>query len=231
MQSIEKITRVAAELTDATTRTHLIREAAERLAPQDFSPEDGSGPAGDAERALAGWAVLHNHRDVLVQAALAAGVSRTRIQEITRISRSTIDRHHQPLPHRLTMRSPAEDFALRTAATDDGDKAVYELRDRRTGQTVWGHAFAISDRKGVAYHYGNAVAATHSVEEVWDTDRLQQTIEQRLGFEHDDCRVCGKEIRHHHSPMILRVAYDDHLPGRPRVREHLVIGCFEDETP
>jgi hypothetical protein len=68
-----------------------VARVAVRFVPDDFVPE-GSGEAADAERMLAGWAALRDKRDSLVRAALAAGLSKTRVQEITRISRATINR-------------------------------------------------------------------------------------------------------------------------------------------
>ncbi|MFE3559866.1 hypothetical protein ACFXKW_34165 [Streptomyces sp. NPDC059193] len=224
------IASAAAELAAATHRARIIHEVARGLAPEDFAPE-GLGSAADAERVLAGWAVLHGQRDIFVQEALAAGVSKIRAHEITRLSRSTIDRNIRPLPHRLVMALPADDFELRTTLSDDGDAAVYELIDRRTNQTVWGYRFAIGDRKGVGYHYGNAVSATHGPEEVWEVDRLQQAIERWPSFGLDECRVCGKAIEHHRKPLILRAAYDESDPGRRRLMEHIVIACFEDSAP
>jgi len=62
-----------------------------RYLPADFTPE-GSGKAADAERLLAAWAALRNDRDALVRDALAAGVTKMRIHQITGIGRATIDR-------------------------------------------------------------------------------------------------------------------------------------------
>lgn len=64
---------------------------AARFAPSDFQPQ-GTGTAAQTERRLAGWAALRDQRDRLVRDALAAGVTKSRIQQITGISRSTIDR-------------------------------------------------------------------------------------------------------------------------------------------
>lgn len=64
---------------------------AARFAPTDFRPQ-GAGAAAETELRLAGWAVLRDQRDQLVRDALAAGVTKSRVQQITGISRSTIDR-------------------------------------------------------------------------------------------------------------------------------------------
>lgn len=66
-------------------------EIALQFVPTEFQPE-GEGAAAEAERRLAGWTALQNQRNALVRAALDAGVTKTRIQEITGISRSTINR-------------------------------------------------------------------------------------------------------------------------------------------
>ncbi len=209
----------ASSLAAATQQARHAREAAARLAPADFTAQ-ADGEAGDAERALAGWAALRDQRDPLVQAALAAGVSKTRIQEITRVSRSTIDRQFGPLPHRVTMKRPAEDFELHTEVT--ADAAVYCLIDRRTGKEVWDHRFALDDQKGVIYHYGNAVAASHGEEELWGTERIQSL---RSG----QCYLCAKDLQHH-GPVILRAAYEELRPDEFRVREVLIVACFEDSA-
>lgn len=63
----------------------------ERYLPTAFEPE-GEGEAADAERALAAWGAMRAARDEIVRRALSAGVTKTRVHEITGISRATIDR-------------------------------------------------------------------------------------------------------------------------------------------
>lgn len=67
------------------------RQLAARYLPADFTQE-GEGSAADAERELAAWGAMRASRDEIVRRALAAGVTKTRIHEITGISRATIDR-------------------------------------------------------------------------------------------------------------------------------------------
>ena len=45
-----------------------------------------------AEMALMSWALIHRHRDELVIAAVAAGISKNRVHVLTGIARTTIDR-------------------------------------------------------------------------------------------------------------------------------------------
>jgi hypothetical protein len=46
----------------------------------------------EAERLLIEWATVMRDRDVRVRAALAAGVSKMRVHQLTGIGRGTIDR-------------------------------------------------------------------------------------------------------------------------------------------
>lgn len=83
----------------ARATSPLLRTYAQRFAdntalhylPADFIPE-GSGEVADAERLLAAWAALRSDRDALIRDALAAGVTKMRIHQITGIGRATIDR-------------------------------------------------------------------------------------------------------------------------------------------
>ncbi|MFE1784226.1 hypothetical protein ACFW9F_16990, partial [Streptomyces sp. NPDC059506] len=70
----------------------LVRKVALRFVPADFVPQTQSTRAAESERALAGWAALHRRRDDIVREAFDAGVPKTRIHELTGLSRSTIDR-------------------------------------------------------------------------------------------------------------------------------------------
>ncbi|MEV6165744.1 hypothetical protein AB0L71_28290 [Streptomyces sp. NPDC052052] len=99
-ERIEETERALAAAWDWTEETTpLLRDVAEqsrarfaeRFAPADFEPT-GTGAEAVAERRLAGWAALRDMRDALVRQALADGVTKSRIQQITGISRSTIDR-------------------------------------------------------------------------------------------------------------------------------------------
>lgn len=69
-----------------------VREVGSRFTPEGFTPKSTDPAAVEIERGLAGWAVLKNRRDELVVAALNAGVTKTRVQQLTGISRSTINR-------------------------------------------------------------------------------------------------------------------------------------------
>ncbi|MUN41380.1 hypothetical protein [Actinomadura litoris] len=78
----------------APGRTYQLQHRAElaaRYLPPDFVPQ-GEGAEADAERELAAWGAMRAARDEIVRRARAAGVTKTRIHEITGISRATLDR-------------------------------------------------------------------------------------------------------------------------------------------
>lgn len=68
-----------------------VHRVALRYVPNDFTPH-GEGERAEAERFLAGWAALRDRRDQLVRHALSVGVTKSRVHELTGLSRSTIDR-------------------------------------------------------------------------------------------------------------------------------------------
>lgn len=91
--------RTAAEL-EAVSRARTV-ESWGRLARRDPALvealvtrylSDHPAQGEDAEQQLAVWTAVRDQRDALVVAALGAGVTKTRVQEITGISRATINR-------------------------------------------------------------------------------------------------------------------------------------------
>ncbi len=98
---------------------------AAQFVPAGFEPE-GEGEAAAVERRLAGWAAMRAARDGLVRNAVAAGVTKTRIHQITGISRATIDR--------ILRIVPIEENAMTTTETN-----VQYWTER------YEHCFAIAD--------------------------------------------------------------------------------------
>ncbi|MFI9463739.1 hypothetical protein [Streptomyces xiamenensis] len=67
-------------------------KVAQQWVPEGFEPQGQTEQERDAERRLAGWAALRSSRDSLVQQARRAGVTKSRIAELTGLARTTIDR-------------------------------------------------------------------------------------------------------------------------------------------
>ncbi|WP_327258234.1 hypothetical protein [Streptomyces sp. NBC_01244] len=123
------------------------------------------------------------------------------------------------------------EFMLQSSIQHEPDKTLMEIVDLRSGQTVWGDLFDSDDVKGQLHHTGNALAATRSPDEVWDSERLRLAADGTPNLVFEECRVCGRTLARHRR-ITLRVARLQDRPGRPeRILEHLVIACEESELP
>lgn len=96
----------------------------------------------EAEKQLTEWAANNAHRDDLVRAALAAGVSKNRIHTLTGIARTTIDRILEvPMDKidKYILETITEDFRKELHATNYQDHMSSEdrmgarLQEIRTG--------------------------------------------------------------------------------------------------
>ncbi|MFE9252894.1 hypothetical protein [Streptomyces sp. NPDC007088] len=96
---IEGAAGVAAEAVVLATWTpderEISREEADRwvrdFAPSDFTPHSTGHRAVEAEKTAAGWAALAGRRDEIIRSAYADGVTKSRLHEITHLSRVTIN--------------------------------------------------------------------------------------------------------------------------------------------
>ncbi|WSP44361.1 hypothetical protein OG247_43985 (plasmid) [Streptomyces sp. NBC_01244] len=139
---------------------------------------------------------------------------------------------HPPTgPRELMLGTHPPEFMLQSSIQHEPDKTLMEIVDLRSGQTVWGDLFDSDDVKGQLHHTGNALAATRSPDEVWDSERLRLAADGTPNLVFEECRVCGRTLARHRR-ITLRVARLQDRPGRPeRILEHLVIACEESELP